>query len=188
MVEEWEWLRGCMRRLVWSHREARDRLVILPLGSLEDRPTGPAQLDTLLALAASCRLAARCDALLAWPLGYGYSPMHRRWSGPRQPRLLEELLVDILQGLRGMGARRLLVVDGHLGHMEHAARAAGAAGAAYISLWRLLEAWGGLREWSEQLGYEKLLSTTLPRGVLPPPLPRILERAASSICGARRPG
>ena len=168
-------------------------MVILPLGSLEDHGSLPAQLDTLLAVHASCILAGRCNGLLAWPLGYGYSPIHRYWSGPGSGELLEELLEDILHGLRGMGASKLVVVDGHYGHREAARRAAKRAGALYLNVWELMR---DLDSWEKQLRFEEMYAQLLlggeggresPGRVVEEAMERAYE-ALAPLCGGAAKG
>jgi len=136
----------------------------------------------------SCIIARRCGGLLAWPLGYGYSPIHRRWAGPRSPRLLVELLRDVLEGLKTFKPSRILVVDGHYGHQSHTAAAAAKAGAAYINVWSILETLG-VREWSQQLRFEEEYARELDA---PPDRPggasRLVEEAAAAAAASNACG
>lgn len=170
-------LRGC--RLLWGHREARGRAVLLPVGSLEDRPRGPVVLDTLLALLVSCIAAAGLDALVAWPLGYGYSPLHRRWAGPRSPEALRSLVEDVVAGLLGMGAALVVVVDGHYGHRDLVRGAAAASGAGYVNAWEAIIEETGARSLGEQLRLEEELWGSISAGRLHPLLLRAAERVAA---------
>ncbi len=169
-------LRAC--RLLWGHREARGRVLLLPVGSLEDRPRGPVALDTLLALLVSCLAAEELDALVAWPLGYGYSPLHKRWAGPRSPEALGRLVAEIVEGLQGMGASAVVVVDGHYGHRGAVRAAAAAAGAGYVNAWEALIEETRARSLGEQLRLEEELWETLASGRLHPLLRSAAERVA----------
>ena len=171
-------LSGCPQ-LYWGHREARGRTLVLPVGSIEDRPTGPMALDTLLALATACLAAGQQGWLIAWPLGYGYSPAHRYWAGPRSIALLERLIGDIVSSLLSLEPRCLLVLDAHLGHEHTVRKAAEGSGAVYANLWRLLERLG-LRGWSRQLGFEAEAWRMLREGRVHPLLVKAAERLADT--------
>jgi creatinine amidohydrolase/Fe(II)-dependent formamide hydrolase-like protein len=156
-------LAGC---LLEAHTlgDPRGLVVLLPLGSLEDRPRGPWGLDTLLATAASCLAARGHEGLtVAPPLGYGFSPCHRRWTGPGEPRLLERLVRDTVAGLGRAGARGVVVVNGHYGQEGLAEAAARATGAGYVGLWRVIaeEAGIGLWDWERLAGLEEALTGAL---------------------------
>ncbi len=146
---------GLVRGYRWLH----GAVVALPLGSFEDRGWMPVVLDTLLALEVSCTASRLCGVLVAWPLGYGFSPGHG-WSVSLDEDSVAGLAAEVAAALLRRGASRVVVVDGHYGHMEPVRRAVEAAGALYLNVWRVLEELG-VRRFREQLGFERLLSLGL---------------------------
>jgi len=178
---------SCLGAVLWSAEGLEGGVVLLPLGSLEDHPRGvPAALDTVLALAASC-LAARGEGwLVAPPLGYGFSPCHRRLAvGPGGPRLLEELLADIVGGLLRGGALHVAVVDGHEGHRGVAEAVAARLGASHHSVWDSLARAARVDplDWRGLLGLEEELAGELARGRVPGALVEAARLLRGEIAG-----
>ena len=171
------------RSLLIGHRELRDSVILLPIGSFEDRPAGAMGLDTLLATWASCIAAEGRGWLVAPPLAYGYSPLHAAWAGPRSPRVLEEFLQGIIAGLYSAGAGHVAAVDGHLGHAGYTARAAEAAGASYHNLWLLAEERDllDLVDWDRLLRLEEELVEAARRGEAHPFVEKLAALLAESI-------
>ena len=169
--------------LLVDHRELRNSVILLPIGSFEDRPAGAMGLDTLLATWASCMAVEGKGWLVAPPLAYGYSPLHAAWAGPRSPHVLEELLGGIITGLYSAGAGHVAVVDGHLGHAGYAARAAEAAGASYHNLWLLAEEKGllDLADWDRLLRLEEELVEAARRSEAHPFVERLAALLAEGI-------
>ncbi|MET1128835.1 MAG: creatininase family protein [Thermoproteota archaeon] len=145
--------------MLYSHKRVQGSTVYLPVGSFEDHAGLPVILDTLLALYASCSASTLCGGLVAWPIGYGYSPMHS-WSVSLKPALLRELVSAVASGLLAAGALRVVVVDGHYGHRSAVADAARSAGALYVNVWSLLEE-EGLTSFEEMLEFEREFSAVL---------------------------
>ena len=174
--------------LLWSHREARGKTILLPLGSLEDRPWGPSQLDTLIAVLVAVAAAGSArECLVAPPLPYGYSPMHRA-KVELPPQLLEDALQAILRGFTGLlAARRVVVVDGHYGHRDIVERVARSLGAGYCNVWgRIIEEYG-LESFEQQLRVEKKIVEALERGLWPRELDTAVE-CVESLCSSLSSG
>jgi len=166
------------RWILFTHRELRGSTVVLPLGSFEDHGEEAMMLDTLLALEASCRLAQRCNWLVAWPLGYGFSPEHR-YSVSLDEDLVARLVLHIARGLEALGARRVVVLDAHYGHREAVMRATTSRGYVYINVWDLV-AELGYYGFSEQLAFEKELGIRVSL--------HTSESVKCSYCGVQLPG
>jgi creatinine amidohydrolase/Fe(II)-dependent formamide hydrolase-like protein len=177
--------------MAWPVAEARNALVLLPLGSLEDHPGRvPAAFDTLLALVSSCIAAEEEGWLIAPPLGYGYSPCHRVWAGEPSPEALGERIYWIVSGLYRMGAAYVAVVDGHYGHWGVAEAASRRAGAGYHNVWPLLARAAGvdMLDWGRLRMLEEDVAEALASGKLPEPVlkaGRMLREAVAEE-GARR--
>lgn len=124
--------------MLYSHKEMRKRAVVLPIGSLEDRPEGPAALDTLMAVAAACEASKLCGVAVTPPMSFGYSPKHRRWAGLRRGTLAIVITEVVTRLKESMMVPRVVIVDGHYGHKEVVSGAAMAAGAYYVNLWDVI--------------------------------------------------
>jgi creatinine amidohydrolase/Fe(II)-dependent formamide hydrolase-like protein len=143
-------------RMLYGYRELHGALVLLPLGSFEDHEDLPVILDTLLATETACRVAEKCAALVAWPLGYGFSPVHRCSVSLGEDEVAR-LVLDVASGLYSMGASRVIVVDGHYGHREAVMRATAPRGIGYVNVWDILS-WFGLDSFEKQIGFERELA------------------------------
>ncbi len=144
--------------LSWHWLDARAATIIVPLGSVEDRPWGPAPLDCLLALLAACGAMRSCGARVAPPLCYTlHDPLHE-WSASLQARTLIETLASITESFSRLGAR-VVLLNAHEGNrwlLE-------AFDLPVIHLWDLV-ARLGYRGWGEQVRFEKMVSQLLRRG------------------------
>ena len=150
---------GSCEELLYGYRELRGAVVLLPVGSFEDHFEEPMVLDTLLAFEVSCRLARRCGWLVAWPLGYAFSPEHR-YSVSLDEDLDASLVAWIAGSLLRLGASRVIVVDGHYGHrvaLEHVAKTRGFG---YINVWDTLISMG-YSSFDKQVGFEKAFAEYL---------------------------
>ena len=169
-------MRYC-RELLYDHRAILGSTVLLPVGSFEDHFEEPMVLDTLLALEVSCRAADICDALVAWPIGYSFSPGHAR-SVSLDEDMVGRLVGLVVEGLGRLGASRVVVVDGHYGHRVVVERVSASRGALYVNVWDLLVE-EGFETFEKQVLFERMLGSYL-RGeggyVV-----RVLERIASRL-------
>ncbi len=150
------------RELLYGYRELRGAVVLLPVGSFEDHFEEPMVLDTLLAFEISCRVAKQCGWLVAWPLGYSFSPEHR-YSVSLDEDLDAALVAWVAGSLLRLGASRVIVVDGHYGHrvaLEHVAKTRGLG---YINVWDALTSMG-YSSFDEQVGFEKAFAGYLRNG------------------------
>ncbi len=141
--------------LSWHWLDARASTVIVPLGSLEDRPWGPAALDCILALLAACGAARSCGVRVAPPLCYTLHDHLHEWSASLQPRTLLEALHSIAESFSRLRARMVLL-NAHEGNrwlLE-------ASGFPAIHLWDLV-ARLGYRGWGEQVRFEKMVARLL---------------------------
>lgn len=173
--------------LYLSAQALRDaRLLVLPIGSFEDHQKAPMTLDTLLALVVACTASHICGTpgtAILWPLGYGYSPLHRYWVG-LGPEQVAGLVRALLRSARGITATeaRLAVIDGHYGHREVVEEAAMGEGACYFNVWSALYSLG-LRSFEEQLGFEKNFWRTCLEGTGPIDMVTgLIEGAARAFC------
>ncbi|MET1100981.1 MAG: creatininase family protein [Pyrodictiaceae archaeon] len=123
-------------------------------------------LDTLIALEVACRVARHCHVLVAWPLGYGYSPTHRRWAG-FDNSLLQEVVKSIVGTLlERIGYERVLVLDAHYGHKDIVLKAIRGYGdrVVYFNFWDKAISMG-YRSLTQQLSLEELLYYCLSGGL-----------------------
>jgi hypothetical protein len=143
-------------RMLYGYQELHGALVLLPLGSFEDHEDLPVVLDTLLATETACRVAEKCAALVAWPLGYGFSPVHW-YSVSLGEDEVARLVLGVANGLYSMGASRVIVVDGHYGHREAVMRATAPRGIGYVNVWDILSELG-IDSFKKQIGFERELA------------------------------
>jgi len=162
-------------KLLWSHRDAKGKVILLPVGSLEDRPLGPAQLDTLLATMVSVEASLNNPGcLVALPVAYGYSPAHRK-KVEVQPIILLRFVEDVIRGFYRLGASNVIVVDGHYGHRNLVGSAAFIARANYINLWSIVTKVTQSYTFEEQLELEKRIVRSIFEGVWPRELEMVVE-------------
>ncbi len=138
--------------LAYGHKVFNGSAVTVPVGSFEDHGPFTPSLDTLLAFDASCMASRLCSVLVAWPIGYGFSPEHT-WSVSLDEDGVARLVARIVESLKRRGARRVIVVDGHYGHREVLARILGGS---YINVWDILVE-EGLDSFDKQLEFEAML-------------------------------
>lgn len=98
-----------------------DRPIILPLGSTEQHgPHLPLSVDSILAEEWARRLAERVDALHAPVMPFGQVWSARAFAGTisLQPATLEGVIFDVAESLHRHGARRLVLLSGHMGNSQ----------------------------------------------------------------------
>ena len=107
-----------------------DRVVVVPVGMLEDHGLHLPVVTDVMITGAVCRRAAEGvpDSVVLMPVQqHGYSPHHMDFSGSitvKGPTLIEYML-DVTRSLVRHGFRRILIVNGHGSNMpwlEAAAR------------------------------------------------------------------
>lgn len=164
-------------RLLYGFRSIRGAGVVVPIGSFEDHFEEPMILDTLLALEIGCRVAEACNWLVAWPLGYGFSPGHR-YSVSLGEDLVARLVLHVADSLKRLGATRVVVIDGHYGHSVGLGNAVRSRGYEYVNVWdELIHI--GYSSFDEQVLFEKLFSKYLRGGE--PIVAEILDRVARGL-------
>lgn len=95
-----------------------NRVVLQPVGMIEDHGPHLPLITDILISSEICRLAAELiprDVVLMPPLWHGYSPHHMDFPGPitiKGTTLLEYTL-DVTRSLIHHGFRRILIVNGH---------------------------------------------------------------------------
>lgn len=107
---------------VYRDRLAEAPIILLPVGALEQHgPHLPMGCDAILAEAMSARVADALDGLLLPALRYGYKSQARSGGGQLFPgttsldgATLTAMLRDILREVARHGARRVVVVNGHV--------------------------------------------------------------------------
>ncbi len=138
------------------------------MGSVEDRPWGPAALDCVLASEVACRAAERCGVLAAPPLCYGLWDETHSWGLYAEPGVLRALLESIAGWASRLGSR-LVVLNAHVGNRV----LEGLTRVEWIDVWRLLEG-EGVAGWEEQVRLEKMIA----RGEAG----ELLDRVAGRVC------
>lgn len=109
-------------------------IAVLPVGAVEQHgPHLPLLTDAVLAGGVSRRIAEGCDGLLLPAIAYGDAWTAEGWAGTLSlsPDTLRHTVEDIGRGLKRMGVRGLVTVNGHFGNREPinlAARALSEAG------------------------------------------------------------
>lgn len=112
-----------IRHLNWKQyqKKARDKLIILPVGSTEQHAYHlPLCVDSLLAHQFSLDLAERLDAYVAPVINYGYKSQPTSGGGPLFPGTLDlklhtmvSIVRDILEELLADGWQRILILNAH---------------------------------------------------------------------------
>lgn len=103
---------------------ARDALVVLPVGSLEQHgPHLPVWTDSFIAHALACRAAEQArdvPAVVLPPVWTGLSEHHFPFGGTISVdyATFHALLRCVVRSIRADGFRRLLIVNGHGGNIE----------------------------------------------------------------------
>lgn len=110
-----------LESLRWPEtRTLGDKIFLLPLGSLEQHgPHLPLITDTAIITAIAERVdAANTDRVVLVPaLWIGHSPHHRRFACVSlDVRPYMDLITGVCRSLIGMGARRILLLNGHGGN------------------------------------------------------------------------
>lgn len=101
---------------------AEDRVVVVPIGTIEDHGRHlPVDTDVRIIDAICCRAcAAEPEAsILLPPVWHGYSPHHMDFPGPITIRydVFVEYLLGITRSLAGHGFRRIVLANGHGSNM-----------------------------------------------------------------------
>ena len=115
-------------------------LAVLAIGACEQHGAHlPLTTDTDMAHGVAGRVAGVLDALLLPPVAYGDAWNNEAFPGTLSlsPTTLRAVIDDIGQGLRRMGVRGLVIVNGHFGNREPIALAARALVAAGLPVLHL---------------------------------------------------
>lgn len=102
-------------------------LAVLAIGACEQHGAHlPLTTDTDMAHGVAQRIAAGLDGLLLPPITYGDAWNNEAFTGTLSlsPATLRAVIEDIGQGVRRMGARGLVIINGHFGNREPIALAA----------------------------------------------------------------
>lgn len=116
-------------RAAWPEVEARlsdGVLAVLAVGACEQHGAHlPLTTDTDMAQALARRLATALSALLLPPVGYGETRNNEAFPGTISisADTLRSVILDIGAGVRRMGARGLVIVNGHFGNRAPIAQA-----------------------------------------------------------------
>jgi creatinine amidohydrolase len=119
-----------LARVAWPEVEAavaRGVLAVLAVGACEQHgPHLPLTTDTDMAQGQAAVIADALGALLLPPVTYGDAWNNEAFAGTVSvsPETLVAMLTDIGRGLRRMGVRGLIVVNGHFGNRAPIAQAA----------------------------------------------------------------
>jgi creatinine amidohydrolase len=110
-----------LRELTWPEARTplRDRVVILPVGSVEQHGRHmPLATDHITAELIALRAEERCDVVVAPTLPYGISPHHRQFWGTiwLRSEVFRDVVLDIARALKSHGVEKLVVVNGHGGN------------------------------------------------------------------------
>lgn len=170
--------------LLSSHREVRGSVLIVPVGSFEDRPTGPAALDTFLALMVACEVGRRCGATVTPPLSFGHSPSHKAWAGLSREVLGAAMAEIVFTARRFMRAGKVVIVDGHYGNKPVLEQVAKAMGVQYINVWDVV-ADSGYGSGEAMMRFERLVAEYVGGGERPE-VEEVIERVVRSVCSLIR--
>lgn len=102
-------------------------LAVLAIGACEQHGAHlPLTTDTDLAHGVASRIAEGLDALLLPPIAYGDAWNNEAFTGTLSlsPTTLRAVIEDIGQGVRRIGARGLIIINGHFGNRDPIALAA----------------------------------------------------------------
>lgn len=105
----------------------RGLVAVLPVGAVEQHGAHlPLLTDTTLAAGVARRVAEGLEALLLPAIAYGDAWTAEDWAGTLSlsPETLRATIEDIGRGLKRMGVRGLVTVNGHFGNREPIALAA----------------------------------------------------------------
>lgn len=99
----------------------RGVIAVLPVGAVEQHGAHlPLLTDTILATGVARRIAEGAGALLLPAIAYGDAWTAEGWAGTLSlsPDTLRHAVLDIGRGLKRMGVRGLVTVNGHFGNRE----------------------------------------------------------------------
>lgn len=105
----------------------RGTLAVLAIGACEQHGAHlPLTTDTDMAHGVAGRIATELDALLLPPITYGDAWNNEAFPGTisLSPATLRAMIEDIGHGVRRMGVRGLVIINGHFGNREPIALAA----------------------------------------------------------------
>lgn len=110
-----------LRELTWPEARAalRDRVVLLPVGSVEQHGRHmPLATDHVTAERIALLAEERHPLVVAPTLPYGVSPHHRQFWGTLWVRsdLFRDFVLEIARALRSHGVTRMVAVNGHGGN------------------------------------------------------------------------
>lgn len=114
----------------WPDIEAairRDAIAVLAIGAAEQHGAHlPLTTDTVLAHGVAGRIADALNAILLPPITYGDAWNNEAFTGTLSlsPDTLRSVIADIGLGVLRMGAKALVIVNGHFGNREPIALAA----------------------------------------------------------------
>ena len=138
-----------------AQRIAAGEAVLLPLGSLETHGPACPMGDYLLAEAIAQRIAeAHGRALVAPPIPFGGADFFRGVPGgvALSPGLLTALLEEVLGALAEVGARRILIVNGHGGNIPPVEEAQRRLRRAHGVVAPVLHLWKTATGWQKEMG------------------------------------
>lgn len=170
--------------MLYNHSEIVGEAVALPIGSFEDRPVGPAALDTLMAAAAACEASRVCGVAVTPPMSFGYSPMHKRWAGLSREALTLFVAEVVTSLIKRVGASKVIIVDGHYGHKDVVKKVADALGAPYVNVWDVVTV-KGFKGFREYLRFEGLAAREIVSED-PGVLAEVIGEVAKLICSLSR--
>lgn len=96
-------------------------IAVLPVGAVEQHGAHlPLLTDTVMAAGVARRIAEACDGLLLPALAYGDAWTAEGWAGTLSvsPETLRRSVNEIGRGLKRMGVKGLVTVNGHFGNRE----------------------------------------------------------------------
>lgn len=110
-----------LERMNWMQLEAharRDDRAVLPIGSTEQHACLSLCTDSILAEKVASEAAAPLGVPVFPTLSYGFTPNFVAYPGSVTLRLatLCAVIVDLLDGIRRSGFRRIVIVNGHGGN------------------------------------------------------------------------
>lgn len=117
-------------RASWPDVDAairRDAIAVLAIGAAEQHGAHlPLSTDTILAHGVASRIADALGAILLPPVNYGDAWNNEAFTGTisLSPDTLRAVITDIGRGVLRMGAKTLVIVNGHFGNREPIALAA----------------------------------------------------------------
>ena len=106
---------------------ARGAVAVLAIGALEQHGAHlPLSTDTIMAQGVARRIAAEIDGLLLPPIAYGDAWNNEGFAGTLSlsSDTMRAIFLDIGRGLKRMGFRALVIINGHFGNRVAISQAA----------------------------------------------------------------